>query len=144
MNDSRLSAYIKTVIGFSELAFRAVVENGGNEDTLTMEFPPVTLFLSGMVVSGNVVSPREYYKRMRKVIESNSTGENSTQVFEEAIIENNTYVEYPLNIQELQGYEIENIHLVNVIVLNSNQRINIAQAVFSLSSVQGWSMGTTA
>lgn len=132
MNDSTLLAYIETVIASSEIAFQEVVENGGNEDSLTMEFPLITLFISGIVVTGNLVSPREYYRRMRKVIESNSSGENLIEPWEEKLIKIYTDIKNPLNI-----------YLINVRLFNGNRSIDIPQSVFSLSSIQGWSIDTT-
>jgi hypothetical protein len=132
MHDSTLLAYIETVIASSEIAFQEVVAQGGNEDSLTIEFPRVTLFLSGIVVTGTLVSPREYYRRMRKVIESNSSGENSLEPWEEKLIKIYTNIKNPLDI-----------YLVNVRLFYGNRSIDIPQSVFSLSSIQGWSIDTT-
>lgn len=132
MNDSTLLAYIETVIASSEIAFQEVVKEGGNEDSLTFEFPRLTLFMSGIVVTGNLVSPREYYRRMRKVIESNSSGENFIEPWEEKLIKIYTDIKNPLDI-----------YLVNVRLFYGNRSIDIPQSVFSLSSIQGWSIDTT-
>ncbi len=132
MNDSTLLAYIESVIASSEIAFQEVVEKGGNEDSLTIEFPLVTLFISGIVVSGNLVTPREYYRRLRKAIESNPSGGNSIEPWEKKLIKIYTNIKNPLNI-----------YLVNVRILNGNKSIYIPQSVFSLRSVQGWSIDTT-
>lgn len=132
MNDSTLLAYIETVISASEMAFQEVAEKGGNEDSLTMEFPRVTLFLSGIVVSGTLVSPREYYRRIRKVIESNSSGGNSIEPWEEKLIKIYSNIKNPLSI-----------YLVNVRLINGNKSIYIPQSVFSLRDIQGWSIDTT-
>jgi len=132
MNDSTLLAYIESVIASSEIAFQEVVEKGGNEDSLTIEFPLVTLFISGIVVSGNLVSPREYYRRLRKAIESNLSGGNSIEPWEEKLIKIYTNIKNPLNI-----------YLVNVRLFNGSKSIYIPQSVFSLRSVQGWSIDTT-
>jgi len=132
MNDSTLLAYIESVIASSEIAFQEVVEKGGNEDSLTIEFPLVTLFISGIVVSGNLVTPREYYRRLRKAIESNPSGGNSIEPWEKKLIKIYT------NIKNLL-----NIYLVNVRIFNGNKSIYIPQSVFSLRSVQGWSIDTT-
>lgn len=132
MNDSTLLAYIETVIASSEIAFQEVVKKGGNEDSLTFEFPRLTLFMPGIVVTGNLVSPREYYRRMRKVIESNSSGENFIEPWEEKLIKIYTNIKNPLDI-----------YLVNVRLFYGNRSIDIPQSVFSLSSIQGWSIDTT-
>jgi len=132
MNDSTLLAYVETVIASSEIAFQEVADKGGNEDSLSMEFPRITLFLSGIVVSGNLVSPREYYRRLRQVIESNPSGGNSLEPWEEKLIKIYADIKNPLNI-----------YLVDVRLLNGNKSIYIPQSVFSLRSIQGWSIETT-
>jgi hypothetical protein len=70
-----------------------------------------------MVVSGNVVSPREYYRRVRGVIESTRPEESLRGIdisIKEILMIVNEYIHYPLSFQEIKEYEVENIYLVNV------------------------------
>jgi len=134
--------FVKSMTLAHESALNLARDEYGRDSWFDMEAPAVTLFLSGMAVSGVVLPSKVYFKKMRDQLEESDNnvvpktsipiGRSLKELFSEPI---------RMSKQEQDDFTPENIYLSKVIVMVGHQTLNLPFSSFRLEAVQGWAFG---
>ncbi len=116
-------------------------EGLSTEDTGVL-FPPITVILSGAVVSGRVATYRTYRMRLRAAIaEFEGGGERGIEVVRVFFGEVYEALDRVLDHAESETVSVQQLYLVDVHVLTKNRVVHTPPMSISLEAVQGWTLG---
>lgn len=137
MADPRLICYAETITKLHKFALKKLREETGDSPVwISIEFPEITLILSGLVLSGRVISCFEYLKRSRDFIASSQNNESTKQSISALFIEPTRLLD------DEENTKAERIYLVSVTVISGGVSSYLDHPVsIQLDSVQGWTIG---
>lgn len=128
----------------SEISERLDAQLGSRDNPVFYRSTPLTLFLPGIVVSGQVVSPRNYKRLIREAIEK-SPGFNPETVdqLQDVLLRDSGISPVPANDKSdsFQNNRYQYLYLANCTVLMGLRPFNVPQLQIDIDSVSGWTYG---
>jgi hypothetical protein len=145
MVDERLLGYVqiatlayKTALEeIATLAYKTALEEceqTGEDVWPSLNLPEVVLIVSGLIVSGKVISYLEYLKRVRNDINA-APGEDWAKTLLSTVFQD------PDPSSDAGNYQPERICLMDVTLKTGNSYLKYNQIIVQLDQVQGWTVG---
>ncbi len=140
--DLRLRAYAEVVEKAHYKALQGARQQAGEDAWVDLQFPPVTLFVSGLIVSGRVVSQASHMKHVRNIIKtvSERTEEESFGGDVLAALFQDPPREYEEQVFG-DDFTPRQIYLVDVVTYSGSQEHTMEHAIVELADVAGWTLG---